>query len=309
MITESIRRIASYATLLLSFYALSSGAVRATDDLQKHGHAVRCRFVREVLVVVPVKVNGAGPFDFLLDTGTNSTVVAPDLAARLSLRPADRVVLITVGGSEVVPRARLGRLAVGEREVSDAEVLVADLGELRRLDGRISGVLGQNFLSRFNYLLDYRARRIVFDGDGLMTQSRGARVSFQEEDGRMIVSARPAMKSESALRLVLDSAANGLVIFSATLAGERLGVEPLGGWGHANSFNGRVRVQMTRLKKLLIGDETFLDLPLALIGGDAGGEGHAGHGLLPTSIFRSIYFNNEERYILLNPSQSSDREP
>src|SRR5690349_20565118 len=36
-------------------------------------------------ITVPVRVNGEGPFDFVVDTGANRTVIAGELAAELGL--------------------------------------------------------------------------------------------------------------------------------------------------------------------------------------------------------------------------------
>src|SRR5260370_8684674 len=45
-----------------------------------------------------------GPFDFLVDTGTNTTLIEADLAAELGLVPLDRLSLTTLTGSEPGPR-------------------------------------------------------------------------------------------------------------------------------------------------------------------------------------------------------------
>lgn len=51
---------------------------------------VEFRLARKFMIVVSVTVNDKEKLDFLLDTGTNSTVVAPDIAEKLNLRPRDR---------------------------------------------------------------------------------------------------------------------------------------------------------------------------------------------------------------------------
>jgi hypothetical protein len=49
--------------------------------------SVTSRFVQHALIVIPVKVNLAGPFDFMVDTGSQVTVIDPLLAAELTLKP------------------------------------------------------------------------------------------------------------------------------------------------------------------------------------------------------------------------------
>ena len=80
-----------------------------------------------------VRPVGLEPTPFLLDAGTNTTVVDPELGGRLGLRPLDRVSLVGPGGARIVPRARLESLAVGSKSVDGLEVLCADLGGIRRL--------------------------------------------------------------------------------------------------------------------------------------------------------------------------------
>ena len=54
---------------------------------------VRFRVVANTMIVVPVTINGAGPFDFLLDTGSSDTVVDRRLAEELHLPSAGEMIL------------------------------------------------------------------------------------------------------------------------------------------------------------------------------------------------------------------------
>ena len=44
---------------------------------------VKFRLRDGYLILVQTRINGVGPFDFLLDTGTTRTVIDPDLARQL----------------------------------------------------------------------------------------------------------------------------------------------------------------------------------------------------------------------------------
>jgi Aspartyl protease len=55
--------------------------------------SVTPRFVQRALIVIPVKINHAGPFDFIVDTGSQVTVIDPSLAFELSLNSQGRVAL------------------------------------------------------------------------------------------------------------------------------------------------------------------------------------------------------------------------
>jgi hypothetical protein len=60
--------------------------------------SVTPRLVQHALIVIPVKINQAGPFDFMVDTGSQVTVIDPSLASQLNLKPQGRVGLVSVAG-------------------------------------------------------------------------------------------------------------------------------------------------------------------------------------------------------------------
>src|SRR5690349_20587155 len=59
--------------------------------------SVRFRLARRSQIIIPVKINHAGPYDFLVDTGAHVTTVDPDLAAELHLRIEGTVGFVGVG--------------------------------------------------------------------------------------------------------------------------------------------------------------------------------------------------------------------
>ena len=53
-------------------------------------------------MTVPVMVNGKGPFNFVIDTGADRTVVSRELAERLALPQGGTARLHAMGGSDNV---------------------------------------------------------------------------------------------------------------------------------------------------------------------------------------------------------------
>ncbi len=252
------------------------------------------------LIVIPVTVNGAGPYEFLLDTGTNTTLVSAEFARQLRLRPIDRVELVTVAGSQIVPRARLENVTVGGKTAKNLESLVSDLRELRAVKPEICGVLGQNFLSQFNYLINYRERRIEFeDGAELENSLSGERLPLECHEGRAIVLARSARKE--GWRLALDSGISNLLLFAADWRDLKLDwaqgePQPL----TARTDLGSQVVWQKRLRSFSLGGANFYDLPAAVMESKVAGEGRAEDGLLPTSLFQQVYFNHRKNFVILN---------
>jgi len=283
--------------LLCLIYASGAGVVRAEGT-------ARLRLLAGRLPVVPVYLDGEGPFDFLLDTGTNSTIVTPALAARLGLRPADSVTLITVAGGRDVPRARLRRVEVGGRAAADVEVLVSGLEPLSELDPRLRGVLGQNFLGRFNYTLDYGGRAVEFDGGA--APPSGERVPFTLEEGKLVVGAVCDAPAPRALRLVLDAAATSLIIFDDARRGLS---DALAARGAAPLLTeaGAAEARLARLPALRVGGSRLRDVPVALLPDPARRDARTEDGLLPTSLFRAVYFNHAGGYVIFNPKPARGR--
>lgn len=286
-------------SLLLLACDFAAGSVQAESSVQ-------FKLIKNHLIVVAVKVNGEEAFNFLLDTGTNTTLITPELSRRLGLRPTDRIELMTVAGSQVVPRSWLHSLTVGSKSVENVEVLFADLPEIRRLDSSICGVLGQNFLSRFNYMFDYKNRSLEFEEDDeLETRLSGARLSIERDEGKCIVITPPTSASKSARRFVLDSALSNPVLFTQDTRKLDFEIEHSPHSLISVSTNvGTDTARMGLLRTLHLGNETFRDLPVALIQKQKVIGNRSEDGLLPTRLFRTIYFNNKKNYVIFNPGFS-----
>ena len=119
---------------------------------------LRVRTISGYLMVVSVSINDRGPFDFLIDTGTNTTLIDPQLATELGLQPKDRLKLASLASSTEVPRYYFQTFRVGPASVSNQEALAVPLPQLTALDHNIRGVLGMNFLLQFSFRLDYGHR-------------------------------------------------------------------------------------------------------------------------------------------------------
>ena len=102
-------------------------------------------------MVVPVGIGGSGPFAFVVDTGSDRTVVSRELAAELGLAPGRPARMHSMAGvgqvaTVVVPRLTLGG---GTRDPLDAPALdEANLGA--------RGLLGVDSLKGRRVVMDFR---------------------------------------------------------------------------------------------------------------------------------------------------------
>jgi predicted aspartyl protease len=121
----------------------------------------------ETMVLVPVKVNGHGPYDFVLDTGASSSTVSRSLVRRLHLpRTGSTAHVRGVTGATVVPLVTVGRWTVGGQRLHGDSLPVIDLGGDFGT-GQVSGLLGSDELRRFGAVrLDYKNERLVLRAAG-----------------------------------------------------------------------------------------------------------------------------------------------
>jgi len=241
-------------------------------------NAIPLRLAGRHLLVDGVYIDGAGPFRFVLDTGAQSSSLRTDVAERLGLRASFRVEAESVGGKRWLPGGIAGKVTLGNHSAVQVEMVIHDLDAMRLVDSRVQGVLGQNYLARFNYLLDVRGRSLSFRDDG-----EGERMPFRRISDRMVLHA-------GGLDLVLDSGSGDLVLFHDCGAGLKAG--PL---MRVAAVSDAGEVRMGRVPTLRVGERVLRNVPAAVIPQARAGS----DGLLPVTLFESVFVNNVEGYVIL----------
>jgi len=136
------------------------------------------------LILLPVRVNDRGPFDFILDTGAGTSLLSSELAKQLGVTILGSKEGQSAGGKVSVSLAKVDSLAVGETKVDDVDVGIVDLAHIGKTIGaKIDGDLGYNFLKQFRITISYRDGEIGF------------------EDPKRIESFREAGRTEIPMRL------------------------------------------------------------------------------------------------------------
>jgi aspartyl protease len=252
-------------------------------------------------VIVPVFVDGQGPHSFLVDTGANRSAVIEGLAARLGLAPVAKSLVVTPAGDETRVVVRLGRVSVG---TATAEGLLASVLAVDRrwLDGAdVAGILGQDFLARFDYTIDYRRRRVVWGGEpGAASVRHGVRLELHPSEGRFLVELPQPEDAGRAARFVPDTGTNGLVMFERP-GGVRLSSEPLSGGAELSAASGgRRTVRMRRIRSLRVGNLTLHDQVAAIVTRPET-DAPETDGLLPLHQFASVTFGSRDGYLVIRP--------
>ena len=243
-------------------------------------------------VVVPVSINGRGPFQFLLDTGSSHSVVSRSLADHLRLRFVARTSVLTSTGREWRPVVNLDQTTIGGAQSEGLLASVTPSAQLDDVARGIDGVIGQDFLFGLNYTLDYRRKRLVWSDE---ITCRRARLPLVAQGGRYLVRiARPGtigrccsfliparwirdVRAQRALPLALESGA---------------------GMTSVRSLSGGQFVRTLMIPELRLGSMTVRNQPVAVVARDPN-DVMEGDGLLPLHLFASVSFNAREQCLVL----------
>jgi hypothetical protein len=238
--------------------------------------ALRIQLIEGRPIVDGVRLNGHGPYRFLIDTGTTLNHFDARLAKSAGLEPSFRSELITFTGVTQAQGASGIEVKLDSLVVADQTFLFAGIDALQQEYPDVVGVLGEEFLSRFDYLLDLRGRRIEF-GSREPDASK-VRAPMRTVAGRPVV---PTNLGD----LVLDSGVNQLTLYYARAA--QLTHRMI-------TMTGSITVGMVP-SHLVIGGRTFWR-------GDAVAISHPAEsettGLLPASMFRTVYVSNSNGYVV-----------
>jgi len=111
---------------------------------------------RMARMTVSVFVNDQGPFQFVVDTGANRTVLSSALAARLRLPMGQKATLHDIAGVGGVETAHVARLRVGKRQVDN---IIAPL--LSASDMGADGILGIDGLVDQQVVMDFLGEKMT----------------------------------------------------------------------------------------------------------------------------------------------------
>ncbi len=255
------------------------------------------RLVNGNLIVLSVKAGAGGAHNFILDTGADTTIVDLRLAAKLSMASLRPVQQTTLAGVRTLRRGLAPELSISGAEVRNLPVLVEDLSRLRQLDARLEGILGQDFLSHFNYLLDYRRKVLRVEAaqeieDALV----GDRVALEAGGKRMIVAGEGQGLRRATVRLMVDSGASSVVLMrNCAVALEVPAFENV----REVTSSGNVELRTGRIRTLVVASQRFHEIAAVVSSADP--VEPIGDGLLPTILFEALYVNNRDGFVVFNP--------
>jgi len=122
-------------------------------------------------ILVATTINGRGPFDFVLDTGAEVTLLSPQTVATLGIATGNSARVSGVGGQSMTAgTAVLDEIAVGGARVGGLTAIVRGIPQLNTAD--VVGLLGQDYLDHFVVHLDSASQSLTLTPHGIPTDSR-----------------------------------------------------------------------------------------------------------------------------------------
>jgi Aspartyl protease len=294
------------ASLVLAASAVS--ALSAETHCPGNVASVPLHFVNGYQMVVSVSVNHSGPYEFLLDTGTQFTMIDPSLAAELHVSEQDSVPVDGTGFHAAASTAQLDRVAVGSHTVAHLEAVVYSLKNLTSFDLHLRGVLGEDFLQHFDMLIDNGHKMLCLDEPSAMQpEMKGNRIALVTPvDGddvppnSLIIPIKLSGSSEP-LRLKLDSGANAPFLYSASKipAMAHLQASSLHGGGADGAQRNIIALSPQNMK---IGSLKFSKVPFFALAGAEKEDSQSGFdGLLTMALFRRVFICHRDHFAVLEP--------
>lgn len=148
----------------------------AVHDEEEAASVVRTGPLAQQRVTIPVQIGDHGPWHFIIDTGSQRTVVSRTVVDRLSLQPGQTVTVLSMAGRAQVDSVELPPIAFGAGAISDIQAPVLDEEHLGA-----PGLLGLDGLQSKRLLMDFRSgrmtispsrKRINSDPDAIVVEAR-----------------------------------------------------------------------------------------------------------------------------------------
>ena len=259
---------------------------------------------------VQVKVNGSGPYAFILDTGAHSSSVSPDVVVKLGLPAREGAVAHGAGGAVASSRVPGVALSVGDAKLSGLELGSFPMTAIENSAGRrIDGVLGAELFQKYIVELDYVALRMtLYDPKEFTAEGRGKGLSLSFHDNHPYVHAGVELPNGKKIEgeFVIDSGSSFPLILVPSFIEEH-GVRdavaaPLVTAGRG--VGGEVALPIGRVAALRLGTAT-LALPVTALPQEGWFAREGNVGNIGSAILRRfrVTFDYSRKRVYLEPNE------
>ena len=214
--------------LALSAATLAPRLSFAQEPVPDPDVVIRAGADRYDRLTIPVMVGAAGPFDFVVDTGADRTVLSQRVADELALPPGRDVLIQGITGAEMAPTVRAPPITLGQITIASLDLPVLPSERLG-----VDGLLGVDALQKRRLIMDFQANRLEIlparDTASAYSRRHDTFVPARDRFGRLVVI--DAQANEADVGVFIDSGsvytiANRALARAVTARGDWRGSAP-----------------------------------------------------------------------------------
>jgi predicted aspartyl protease len=212
-------------------------------------------------MTVSTMIDGKGPYQFLIDTGAERTVISAELARHLGLPAGERARLHSMTGMDEVSTAIIPRLQVSKKPVHHIHAPA-----LRRADIGAVGMLGIDSLQSQRITFDFQRRKmsvVPSRSPERVTDPITIVVTARTRLGRLVLV--DARLDGQKLKVVLDTGSE-VTVGNEALRRKLIGKRRMGKTVPVQMVSvtgGRIQADYTQVKRVQLGGVQIENLPVA----------------------------------------------
>ncbi|MEW6733965.1 MAG: aspartyl protease family protein [Acidobacteriota bacterium] len=210
---------------------------------------------QQPLILLPTFVNKKGPYQFILDTGAGTSLLAPQLAENLGVAITETKEGTGAGGKLKVSLGNVESLAIGDAELNNVQVAITD--DINRIataiGAKVDGDIGYNYLKFFQLTIDYQTHILRLTADPVKQSSSVRReIKFKlAKIGKPLIVVAATVNGKGPYQFAVDTGASTTVIsleLAESLALQSQAMPAMIGAG------GTVQTSVSAIESLTIGD-------------------------------------------------------
>lgn len=222
--------------------------------------------------LVRASVNGAGPFWFVVDSGTRVMMIDPGAAQQAGMSVLRKFGSVNAGGGRrtgVIGQVRVETLKIGQAEFRSFDAMVADMAPFRSQRAeKIMGVLGVSLFWKCRFTIDYPASKLILENFDRPFAQTGSKHRFMHRGDHLTISATIGRTPVSVL---LDTGSGVGIEISEELAAKTPFLSGPDPGPEAMTATGKVRLKTGRVSATLaLGPHRIKDPPVMISRNDLG---------------------------------------
>lgn len=177
-------RIAGAALALILTASAPAPDIASTPPPSLDTEIIQGRVERDDRMTIPVHFGGRGPYDFIVDTGSQRSIIASSVAARLALTPSRKMRIIDIGGRKEVETVEAEEIGIGSRSFQGVVMPVVEDHNLGA-----EGVIGTDNLQQQRVLIDFSRNRMAVGTQRSLGGNGGYEivVTARRKSGQLII--------------------------------------------------------------------------------------------------------------------------